>query len=196
MKYLQQYKRGKETQSLVAVDLELSVVLRRLKLQILSFLALYPMCDHPLIGVEDEVVTEEVPDRFATLNEAFTSSTSLATRVLQHVGRSGRCRDATGPRDGLIRQQNSLSRSVDQWNKVYEPIFLELCRNFTMNVASIEHVGALLLQTGILAFEIMISTSMSKKEIVFDNFIERFRQVTVLSRLVLRRTNNFGFRVA
>lgn len=182
LKSLREEKRRKTTQSsaLAAIDPELSVILGRLKLQILSFLALYPMCNHSFIDSEDEVVIEDVPVQFATLDEAFILSTGLATRIFQHLRRSARCR---GPQDSLIRHQVSLTRLLDQWKKAYAPIIMEACQNS----ASREYVGALLLYTSILVFEIIVSTSISKEELIFDNFTEQFQRIIVFSRYILEK---------
>ena len=179
LKSLQKDKRER------AIDLELGLTLGRLKMQIISFLAMSPRCAHPSNYSEDEesMGDMDIPDRFSTINEAFVSATSLATFILLHSRMSARFRDVAGHWDSIVRQQQCLDRLLDRWNEAYEPFFL----NASENTASREYLGALQLRICIWKSEIMIATSIFDEEAVFDNFTVQFQQITSNARYLLER---------
>lgn len=72
---------------------------------------------------------------------------------------------------------------VDQWNTAYEPIFLELCQN----PVGREYLGALHVQICMCKCEIMVATTMSETELVFDNFTAKFQRITYFARYVLQK---------
>jgi hypothetical protein len=143
LKYLQEDGRRKAKQSLATVDPELGLTLRCLKLQIFSFLAMSPMCEHPITDSTDEEVIEDIPDRFATIHEAVTWAISLAIVVFQYLRRSARCRDIGAYRDSLAQERDSLNRLLGRWSKANGPIFIEACRNRAYS----EYLAALQLRT-------------------------------------------------
>lgn len=183
LKYLQEDRTRNGTQHLAIVDPEIRPTLRRLKLQLLSFLAMIPQCLHKIADSGDEEAIDDIPDRFITLQESFTSATGLAICTLQHQISSARCRDDEGPLDLVARQRDVLARSIDQWNRAYGPIFLEASRD----IAGPEYLGALQLRICIWVFEIMISTSMSTEEIIFDSFTAQFERIVHFSRVLLEK---------
>lgn len=160
---------------------DLSLTLRRLKLQILSFLAMNPMCEHPFNDINVEETMPDMPDQFTTFNEAFAAATNLAVSVLPHSRVSARCGNDLGLWE-LIAQQQYLQELVDQWNKAYEPIFLELCQS----IVNKAYIGALQLQICVWKCEIMIAASLSNTEIVFDSFITQFQRITHFARHILQ----------
>ena len=166
------------------IDFEVGLTLRRLKLQILSFLAMTPMCEHPFnvdLNVED--VAMDMPDQFATLNEAFAAATNLAVFILRHSRIAARRGDGSGLQESIAQQQQQyLKGLVDKWNNAYASIFQELCRN----IASPEYLGALQLRICVWKCEIMISTSMSNTEAVFDGFTSQFQKIVQFARHLLQ----------
>jgi hypothetical protein len=56
---------------LAEIDLEVGLILRRLELQILSYLAMNPMLEHPFMDLNGEEIISEIPDHFPTFNEAL-----------------------------------------------------------------------------------------------------------------------------
>lgn len=181
LKHLSEDQRQNASNCLADTDLEVGLTLRRLKLQILSFLAMNPMCEHQFNDLNNEEILSDMPDQFTTLNEAFTAATKLAVSILQHSRTSARCGDDLGPRD-LLTQQQCLQGLLDQWNKAYEPFFLEVCKN-----VSREYLGALQLRICVWKCEIIIATSTSNTEVVFDNFTAQFQRITHFARHVLQK---------
>ncbi|EED23224.1 mercuric reductase, putative [Talaromyces stipitatus ATCC 10500] len=180
LKHLSEDERRHATNGLADMDFEVGLTLRRLKLQILSFLAMNPMCEHPFNDLNVEEVMPDIPDQFTTFNEAFAAATNLAVSVLRHSRRSARCGNELGPRE-LIAQQY-LQGLVDQWNKAYEPIFLKICQS----IVNQAYLGALQLRICVWKCEIMIAASLSNTEVVYDSFITQFQRITHFARHVLQ----------
>jgi hypothetical protein len=176
-------ERQHATNDLADIDLEVGLTLRRLELQILSFLAMNPMLEHPFNDLNVEEIILDMPNQFTTFNEAFTAATHLAVSILRHSRISARCGDDSGPRELIAKQQKCLQGLVDQWNKAYEPIFLEVCQN----TVGREYLGVLQLRICIWKCEIIIATSMSNTEVVFDNFTAQFQRITHFARHVLQK---------
>ena len=165
------------------VEHEVSLTFGRLKLQILSFLAMNPMCEHPFHSQSVAETMLDMPHRFSTLGEAFAAATNLANSVLQHSRTAARCKHDLGSQDLVARQQQRLQRLVDQWNKAYEPVFLDACRD----TSGRDYLGVLQLRICIWKCEIMIATSTSDREDVFDRYMEQFRRITHFSRHLLEK---------
>ncbi|KAH8802540.1 hypothetical protein F5884DRAFT_802293 [Xylogone sp. PMI_703] len=182
LKHLSEDKRRQATTGSSDTDFEVGLVLDRLKLQILSFLAVNPMCEHPFNNLNVEDITLDMPNQFTTLSEAFTAATKLASSVLQHARMAARCGYDPSLRNLIARQQQCLQGLVDQWNKAYESIFLEACQHIGP-----EYLGVLQLRICVWKCEIMIATSMSSTEVVFDSFIEKFQMIAHFSRHVLQK---------
>lgn len=170
------------TNSLIDIDLDVGLTLRRLDLQILSFLAMSPMLEHPNDFNLEEIALD-LPDQFTTFNEAFTAVTQLAVSILRHSKTSARCENDSGPRDFLARQKQRLQRLLDQWGKAYETMFLEACQN----TVGREYLGVLQVRICAWKCEILIATSMSKTEAVFDGFTAQFQRITHFARYVLQK---------
>ncbi|CZR56130.1 uncharacterized protein PAC_06018 [Phialocephala subalpina] len=183
LKRLSEDERQHATNGLADIDLEVGLTLRRLELQILSFLAMNPMLEPPFIGLNVEEIILDMPDQFTTFNEAFTAATKLAVSVLRYSRTSARCGNDSGPRDLIAQQQQCLQGLADEWNKAYEPIFLEVCQN----TVSREYLGLLQVRICVWKCEIIIATSMSNTEVVFDNFTAQFQRITHFARHVLQK---------
>jgi hypothetical protein len=183
LKRLGESERRHTANNLADVDLEVGLTLRRLELQILSFLAMNPILEHPFNDLGAEELVLGIPDRFITFNEAFTSATYLAVSVLRHVRTSARCGDDSDSRELIAQEQRSLQESVDQWNKAYEPVFLEVCQN----TVGREYLGALQVRICVWKLEIVIATSISKTELVFDSFTPQFQRIAHFVRHLLQK---------
>lgn len=171
------------TNGIADVDLEVGLTLRRLMLQILAYLAINPMLEHPINDLNVEEIMLDMPDQFTTFNEAFTAATNLAVSVLRHSRTSARCGDNLGLRDLIAQQQQCLQGLIDQWNKAYEPMFLEVCQN----TVGREYLGVLQLRICVWKCEIIIATSMSNTELVFDSFTAQFQRITHFARHILQK---------
>ncbi|KAF5649668.1 dihydrolipoyl dehydrogenase [Fusarium sp. NRRL 52700] len=183
LKRLSEDERQEATNSLADIELDVGLTLRRLELQILSFLAMTPMMEHPNDLDFNEVVLD-LPEQFTTFNEAFTAVTKLAVSILRHAKISAQCEDDSGRhRDFLARQRQHLQRLMDQWGKAYEPMFLKACQNTVCK----EHLGVLQVRICAWKCEILIATSMSDTEAVFDDFTARFQRMTHFARYVLQK---------
>ncbi|KIM98213.1 hypothetical protein OIDMADRAFT_181705 [Oidiodendron maius Zn] len=183
LRHMREDTTGQVATGIVDIDLEVGLTLGRLKLQILAFFALNPMCDSPFNNSNDEEMWEEVPDRFSNFDEAFMSGAALGSSALRHSRTSARFRAVEVPIDLIAQQQCRLTRRVDQWNKAYEPVFLEACENTTSHAYN----GALQLRICIWKCEIMIATSISDTEGVFDDFTPQFQRITYFARHILQR---------
>ena len=182
-KGLSEDERRHATNGLTDIDLEVGLTLRRLELQILSFLAMNPMLEHPFNDLTDEEIKMDMPDQFATFNEAFTAAANLAVSVLRHSRTSARCGDDSGCRDLITQQQRCLQALVDRWNKAYESILLEVCQY----PVGREYLGVLQLRICVWKCETIIATSVSNTEVVFDSFTAQFRRITHFARHVLQK---------
>jgi len=183
LKRLSEDEKQHTTNSLADIDLEVGLTLRRLELQILSFLAMNPMLERPFNDLYVEEIILDIPDQFTTFKEAFAAATNLAVSVLRHSRTSARCGGDSDARELIAQQQQCLQRLVDQWNKAYEPIFLEVCQN----TVGREYLGVLQLRICIWKCEIMIATSMSNTEVVFDSFTAQFQRITHFARHILQK---------
>ncbi|EXL65183.1 hypothetical protein FOPG_18580 [Fusarium oxysporum f. sp. conglutinans race 2 54008] len=141
-----------------------------------------PMLEHPNDLNFEEIVLD-LPDQFTTFNEAFTAVTKLAVSILRHSKASARCGDDSGPWDLLARQKQRLQRLLDQWGKAYETMFLEACQN----TVGREYLGVLQVRICAWKCEIVIATSMSNTEVVFDGFTAQFQRITHFARYVLQK---------
>lgn len=183
LKRMSEDERRHATNGLTDIDLEVGLTLRRLELQILSFLAMNPMLEHPFMDLYVEDIILDMPDHFTTFKEAFAAATNLAVSILRYSRTSARCGDDSGPQDLAPQQQQCFQRLMDQWNKAYESIFLEVCQN----TVGREYLGALQVRICMWKCEILIATSMSNTEVVFDSFTAQFQRITHFSRHVLQK---------
>ncbi|RGP64199.1 transcriptional regulatory [Fusarium sporotrichioides] len=125
----------------------------------------------------------DLPDQFVTFNEAFTTVTQLAVSILRHSKISVRFGDDLGSRELLTRQKQRLQRLLDQWGGAYQTMFLGAYQN----TLGREHLGVLQLRICAWKCEIVIATSMSNTELVFDDFTAQFQMITHFSRYVLQK---------
>ncbi|KUJ23578.1 uncharacterized protein LY89DRAFT_680308 [Mollisia scopiformis] len=183
LKHLSEDERQHATDSLNDIYLEVGLTLRRLEMQILSFLAMNPILEHPFDDLYVEEIILDIPDRFTTFNEAFTALTYLAVSILRHSRASARCGDEPGPRNSIAQQQLHLQGSMDRWNRAFEPFFLEKCQN----TVGREYLGLLQVRICAWKLETMIATSTSHTEIVFDGFIAQFQRITHFARYLFRK---------
>ncbi|EWG54909.1 hypothetical protein FVEG_13003 [Fusarium verticillioides 7600] len=138
LKRLGEDEKREATNSLTGIELDVGLTLRRLELQILSFLAMTPTSEHPNDLSPEEIVLD-LPDQFTAFNEAFAAVTKLAVSILRHAKISAQRKTDSAHRDSLVQQNQHLQGLMDQWGKAYEPMFLEACRN---NVGR-EYLGVL-----------------------------------------------------
>ncbi|KAF5594066.1 mercuric reductase [Fusarium pseudoanthophilum] len=182
LKRLREDEKREATNGLTGMELVVGLTLRRLELQILSFLAMTPTLEHPNDLTPEEIVLDP-PDQFTTFNEAFAAVTKLAVSILRHAKISAMCGDVPGTRDFLARQKQQLQGLMDQWGKAYEPMFLEACQS----TVGREYLGVLQVRICAWKCEILIATSMSDTEAVFDDFTARFQRMTHFARYVLQK---------
>ncbi|MCJ1395693.1 hypothetical protein MMC18_008579, partial [Xylographa bjoerkii] len=171
------------TNGLADIGLEVGLTFRRLEMQILSFLAMNPMLEHPFNDMNVEEIKLDMPSQFTTFNEAFTVATNLAVSILRHSRASARCGGDSGSRDLIEQQQQYLQGRMNQWNKAYEPVFLKVCQN----PVGREYLGVLQLRICMWKCEIMIATSVSNTEVVFNSFTAQFQRITHFARHLLRK---------
>ncbi|MCJ1419896.1 hypothetical protein MMC32_006252 [Xylographa parallela] len=183
LKRLSEDERRNATIGLADIGLEVDLTFRRLEMQILSFLAMNPMLEHPFNDMNVEEIKLDMPSQFTSFNEAFTAATNLAVSILRHSRASARCGDDSGSRDLIEQQQQCLQGQMDQWNKAYEPVFLKVCQN----PVGREYLGALQLRICMWKCEIMIATSMFNTEVVFNSFTAQFQRITHFARHLLRK---------
>jgi hypothetical protein len=176
-------RRNATNNSLADLSLEVGLTFRRLEMQILSFLAMNPMLEHPFNDMTANEINLDIPDQFATFHEAFTAATNLAVAILRHVRTSARCGDISTSRECIEQQHQYLLERMEQWNKAYELVFLRVCQN----PVGREYLGALQLRICMWKCEIMIATSLSSSEAIFDSFTAQFLRITHFARHLLRK---------
>ncbi|PQE30380.1 putative UPC2 Regulatory involved in control of sterol uptake protein [Rutstroemia sp. NJR-2017a WRK4] len=164
------------------VSLEVGMTFRRLEMQILSFLAMNPMLEHPFDDMMGNEITLDMPDQFATFQEAFTAATNLAVAIFRHLRTSARCGDTPTYTNFLQNQQHHLQERLSQWNQFYDLLFPHICQT-PINRA---YLGALQLRICMWKCEIMIATSLSDSESVYNNYTPEFQRITHFARHLLR----------
>lgn len=182
-------KRLKEDQQQGGVDaaadisFDVGVTFRRLELQILSFLSMTPTLENPFNDMTPEDIEFEVPDPLTTLNEAFVAATNLAVSILRHSRAAARCGDDPTARSIVTQRQAKLQGSMSQWNKAYSPLFLSACQK----PANREYLGILQLRICMWKCEIVLATSLSSSEVIYDDFTAEFRRITHFARVLLQK---------
>ncbi|RBR11698.1 hypothetical protein FVER53590_13003 [Fusarium verticillioides] len=182
LKRLGEDEKQEATNSLTGIELDVGLTLWRLELQILSFLAMTPTSEHPN-DLSPEKIVLDLPDRFTAFNEAFAAVTKLAVSILRHAKISAQRKNDSAHRESLAQQNQHLQGLMDQWGKAYEPMFLEACRN---NVGR-EYLGVLQVRICAWKCEILIATSMSDTEAIFDDYTAQFQRITHFARYVLQK---------
>ncbi|PQE17728.1 putative UPC2 Regulatory involved in control of sterol uptake protein [Rutstroemia sp. NJR-2017a BVV2] len=173
---------GKRNAGLADISLEMGLTFRRLEMQILSFLAMNPMLEHPFDDMMENKINLDMPDQFVTFHEAFAAATNLAVAILRHLRTSARCGNIPTSADLLKHQHQHLQERMSQWNKSYDLVFLGICQN----PISREYLGALQLRICMWKCEIMIATSLSHSESIYDNYTPQFLRITHFARHLLR----------
>ncbi|PNP79322.1 hypothetical protein FNYG_07398 [Fusarium nygamai] len=130
-----------------------------------------------------EEIVLHLPVQFTTFNEAFIVVTKLAVSILRHSKITAQYGNDSGHRDFLTRQKQHLQRLMDQWGKAYEPMFIEACQN----TIGREYLGVLQVRICAWKCEILIATSMSDTEAIFDDFTAQFQRITHFARYVLQK---------
>lgn len=164
---------------LAEVALEVRLIFRRLEMQILAFLAMNPMLEHRFDDFEEGAC--DILDRYSAERQSFTTATDLAVAVMRHSRRAARCGNDGDSRDLLTQQQRYLQERLDRWNMVFDPIFQDACQE----IVSREHLGTIELRICVWKLEIMLATSMSDSELVFDKFRSQFQRIIHYARHLL-----------
>ncbi|KAF5596711.1 mercuric reductase [Fusarium pseudocircinatum] len=141
-----------------------------------------PTSEHPNTQNYEEVKLH-MPDHLTSFNEACTAVTKLAVSILRHAKIFAQSGNGSGHRDFLKQQQHYLRGLMDQWSEAYEPMFVEACQN----PVGREYLGVLRVRICAWKCEILIATSMSDTEAVFDDFTAQFQRITHLARYVLQK---------
>jgi hypothetical protein len=171
---------GKQIPTLVAIDPEIRTALVRLQLQLESYLAMYPMTVQPLVDLQKPIVKNDVPIRFSNLAEAFPFALTLATCAIRHSRRASHAFNLKAPKEDLEKEQDSLCDYVYQWKRAFRPLLLET--ETGQHIENQDYLGTLQLHTCVMSFEILVSTSLSTKETIFDRYNEQFRRIVILGR--------------
>lgn len=180
---LEKHKVNRTNQNITFVDPELGLSLSRLQLQMESFLAMNPMTDHLPTGADDVEFIEDFPNRFAALSEALPFAVRISINTLRHMRKASRCGNIKSFQETLERERDSVSTSLDQWNKAFRPILLKI--QASQNTASRAYLSVCFLQTTLVAFETILATTSAKKEIIYDRFTEQFRRIVSSCRHAL-----------
>ncbi|KAE9372698.1 hypothetical protein N431DRAFT_409002 [Stipitochalara longipes BDJ] len=179
--------KGKPTRSIIAIDSELGVALTRLQLQLESYLAMNPMNEYPLGELENPKVGEYPPARFANLAEAFPFALSFATCAIQHSRKATRYLSIEAHQKDLERERDTICDYALQWKKAFRPLILETESGYHFQRR--DYCGILQLHICVMGFEIMLHTSLSREESVFDHYTEQFSRMVVLCRRLFELDN-------
>ena len=175
---------GQPSWRIAPIDAELGVALIRLQLQLESYLVMNPMIDIQVTEPEEMRVEEYPPYRFANLSEAFPLAINLASCSVRHSRKAARALNLGSSEVALEEERDALCDSLFQWTRAFRPLFLEA---ETGQVAGNQDLlGTLLLHTCLMAFEIVLATSLSKNESIFDSYTEAFRRIVFLCRRVFQ----------
>lgn len=193
-------KQRMAAQGLNSIDPELSHALGCLRVHLILFLAMNPLHDYPFDdsedqaiedqAIEDEAMMQNCPSWFATLNEAFPSALSISMRSILLLRRCSKYTNSEPSellRFSITRQQENLSRAVDQWNKAFHPILIDA----RQNMISRTHLKVLELHISIVTAKIIILTNIYREEITFDKYTLQFQYIVSISRRILEKEQEF-----
>lgn len=173
--------KGTPAPAAITIDSELGVAMARLQLQLESFLAMNPMNDQPVTELEDVVVDEDIPPRFASLAESFSYAINAATYCIRHARRAYRYLNGLAYNQAALeRERQTLCDYVYRWRRAYNHILLEAWTG--MKVLTRDYLGILQLHICVMGFEIMLATTLSKEEMIFDLYTEEFSRMMVYAR--------------
>lgn len=190
---IDKYNTGKGAAKLAhppaTVDPEISGVLARLELQILTFLTMNPVSDQTLEGTEDaEIGYIPIPDRFLSLEEGLPYAVQICMLSLHHVRKCAPYKTSppTPFSDSIMHNKNILMSAISSWKSAFAPLFHTL----SLNASSPEHLGALQFDVCVRVFETIIATSTSADETIYDSFTERFQYIVNSSREILQKDHD------
>ncbi|KAE9365053.1 hypothetical protein N431DRAFT_549382 [Stipitochalara longipes BDJ] len=173
-------RRSKPASRGEAIDPQLGVTLARLDLQMECYLALHPMNDNPVTELQSIPLNHVYPARFTTLAEAFPSALELSTSGVRHTRNAFRSLNLGSNLDVLERERDSIHSFIRQWKKAFRPILLE--RETGQYFGNRDSFGILQLYACVVGFEILLVTSLSKEEMIYDGYTDQFRQIVSVCR--------------
>ena len=177
-------KREGQFRSIAEIDSELGEALIRLKLQLETYLAMNPMVDSPLMELEKLRVEEYPPLRFSNLAEAFPFALTVALSSTSYSRRASRALNFGTNEQSLEAERDTLCDFVFRWKRAFRPILLEVETGQLFGQQN--YLGTLLLQTCVQGFEIILATSLSRKESIFDHYTEDFRRIVFQCRRIFQ----------
>lgn len=178
-----QRSKRKPTSARETIDPQLGATLARLDLQMESYLALHPMNDNPVAELESIPLNHTYPARFTKLSEAFPLALELSISGVRHTRNAFRSLNLGSNLDALERERDYIHNFVRQWKKAFRPILLE--RETGQYYGNRGSCGVLQLYACVLGFEVLLVTSLSKEEIIYDRYTEQFRQIVSVCRRLL-----------
>lgn len=187
-KNIKSRKRRRAVDGLTTIDPELNHALGCLEVQLMSFLAMNPLYNDPFSDTEDQPIEdlsliEDLPSRFVTLDEAFPSAISLTTRALLVLRRFNKRTNGEPVWFPGTLELNALKMTLDRWNKAFSPIL----KQASQHVASRIHLKALELDIGVIAAELIVSSTIEREEPMFDKATLQFQYIVSTSRRLLEK---------
>ncbi|KAL5330289.1 hypothetical protein ACEPPN_003815 [Leptodophora sp. 'Broadleaf-Isolate-01'] len=174
-------RKRKTKEDLASIDPDLRNAFSRFELQLRSYLAMNPLFHDPRLDDGGEEV-QDIPNQFATLDEAYLYAVKLFKAFLRYLRRSPRYMDGDIDLDSCEEERKYMEIQINQWKKAYLRIsrIIEASRDIDTRT----HLASIQLMASLLTFEIMFLTSMTKDECQFDDFTQQFAQIVTWCRFL------------
>jgi hypothetical protein len=177
-------RKRKSKEDLAAIDPDLRNAFGRFELQLRSYLAMNPLLyDHTLDDGGEEV--QNIPNQFATVDEAYLYAVKLFKDFLRYLRRSPRYIDGDIDLESCEKEREHMEIQINQWKKAYLRIFR--INEANPDIDTRTHLASIQLMASLQTFEIMFLTSMTKDECLFDDFTEQFAQIVTWCRILMEK---------
>jgi hypothetical protein len=139
----------------------------------------YPTLDDAGEGVQD------IPNQFATVDEAYLYAVELFKDVLRYLRRSPRYIEGDIDLESCKEEREYMEIQIKRWTEAYLKIFR--INEESRDIDTRTHLASIQLMPSLQTFEIMLLTSMTKDECLFDDFTEQFAQIVAWCRFLMEK---------
>jgi hypothetical protein len=177
-------KNRKVKEELAAIDPDLRNAIGRFELQLRSYLVMNPVLHYPTLDVAGEGV-QDIPNQFATVDEAYLYAVELFKDVLRYLRGSPRYIEGDIDLESCKEEREHMEIQIKQWTEAYLKIFR--INEESQDIDTRTHLASIQLMPSLQTFEIMLLTSMTKDECLFDGFTEQFAQIVTWCRFLMEK---------
>jgi hypothetical protein len=156
-------------EELAAIDPDLRNAIGRFELQLRSYLVMNPVLHDPTLDDAGERV-QDIPNQFATADDAYLYAVELFKDVLRYLRGSPRYIDGDIDLESCKEEREYMEIQIKQWTEAYLKIFR--INEESRDIDTRTHLASIQLMPSLQTFEIMLLTSMTKDECLFDDFTE------------------------